>query len=220
MKLQTVVPISTPNFKISHSDKILSIGSCFAQNMATFFSSRKFQILSNPFGIIYNPLSIANGLSMLSSKKGFRQEDLFHFNEQWHSFDHHSTFSNTDLRATLSNIQSRIDRGHQQLLSSQILIITLGTAYVYFKKNQQRPVANCHKLPAAQFNKQLISVASTVNTLKKAIQAIQAQNTSLQTIITISPIRHIRDGFIENQQSKATLILAVKQLMEELSKVY
>jgi hypothetical protein len=220
MKLQTVVPIPTPDFKISHSDKILSIGSCFAQNMATSFLDRKFQIISNPFGIIYNPLSISNGLGILLSKKDFQQTDLFHYNEQWHSFDHHSSFSNADFAAALSNIQEKINRGHQQLITSNLLILTLGTAYVYFEQPHQRPVANCHKLPANHFDKQLISVETTINALKNALQAIQAQNSSLQTIITISPIRHIRDGFVENQQSKATLILTVKQLIEELDKIY
>jgi len=220
MKLQPKVPIQPPNFTIAHHHKIMSIGSCFAQNMAQFLHERKFQLVSNPFGIIYNPLSISNSLGMLLDKKQFTQQDLFFYNERWHSFDHHSSFSHPQVETTLSNIQTQINQAHNHLMEADALIITLGTAFLYSTKKDNRSVANCHKIPNSQFDKRLLEVETIVNELITNINAIRTRNSKLKVVFTISPIRHIRDGFIENQQSKATLILAVKKLVEELENTY
>ncbi len=220
MKLQTTVPIAKPSFGISHQDKILSIGSCFAQNMASFLEERKFQMVSNPFGILYNPLSIANGLRIVLNNKKYGESDLFQHNERWHSFDHHSTFSHSETKTALENINTAIGEAHKQLLAADILIITLGTSFVYFEKSENRPVANCHKLSANYFEKKKIDVLTVFETLIHTVESIQKKNPKIKIIFTISPIRHIRDGYIENQQSKATLVLAMEKLMQQLKNVF
>ena len=136
MKLQTKVKIPNPNFEIIHRDKLMSIGSCFAHNMAQQFGNCKFNIVNNPFGILYNPLSIAKGLERILEQKEYNAADLLYHNERWNSFDHHSKFSKSEQSATLKGINQSIEKAHKQLLDSRILIITLGTANVFFKKEK------------------------------------------------------------------------------------
>jgi hypothetical protein len=220
MQLQTIVPIPAPNFNIAHTDKILTIGSCFAQNMSEYLTERKFQVVTNPFGILYNPLSIARNLTAIIENKTYQEADLFHHNERWNSFDHHSNFSFFDKKTTLENINGHIKKAHQQLLEANVLMITLGTAFTYFKKNDQNPVANCHKLPAKEFEKKLVPVTEIVGKLSEVLEKILAKKPNLKIIFTLSPIRHIRDGIIENQQSKATLLLALHELKTKFQTAY
>lgn len=220
MKLQTKVKIPGPSFKIIHRDKLMSIGSCFAHNMAQQFGNCKFNIVNNPFGILYNPLSIAKGLERILEQKEYNAADLLYHNERWNSFDHHSKFSKSEQSATLKGINQSIEKAHKQLLDSRILIITLGTANVFFKKENSQFVANCHKVPNHQFEKKLISIEEIVSALKSIFIKIKVANPNLQIILTLSPIRHIRDGLIENQKSKATLLLAIDQLTQELKNLY
>ena len=220
IKLQTEVPIQQPNFRLNHSQKILSIGSCFAENISGFLKERKFQVESNPFGILYHPLSIARGLEMILQEKTFQKDDLFYRNELWQSFDHHSDFSGNDWEVVLNKMNSSIQQANQHLEQCDILIITLGTAFTYFKKSDNQPVANCHKIPAAKFEKRLLSVNEIVVALLKVLTLIQQKYPRIQIIFTISPIRHIRDGIIQNQQSKATLILALQELIQKLPNAF
>jgi hypothetical protein len=213
MQLQTKVAIEKPNFAIRHEDKLMSLGSCFAQNMADKLDLHKFNIISNPFGILYNPLSIAKSLEAILNEKTYTKEDLFHHNERWHSFDHHSDFSHSALEATLNTINSNIKNARQRLIEAQILIITLGTANVFFKKATNELVGNCHKIPNHQFEKRIIEVKEVVTALKKSFDAIRTQNPGIKIILTLSPIRHFKDGLIENQRSKATLLLAIHELV-------
>ena len=218
VKLQTKVPIPPSDFQINHFSKILSIGSCFAENMSVYLKERKFQVVTNPCGILYNPLSIGRGLEMILSRKVFQQKDLFYHNELWQSFDHHGEFSGMIADEVLNKMNNSIENAHTHLQKANTLIITLGTAFTYFKNGQ--PVANCHKVPAAEFEKRLLSVDEIVEALSSILKKIQTNVPSLHIIFTISPIRHIRDGVVENQQSKATLILAVHQLIHQLSNAY
>jgi hypothetical protein len=220
MNLQTKVKIPSPNFEIIHQDKLMSIGSCFAHNMAQQFGNCKFNIVNNPFGILYNPLSIAKGLEEILGQKKYTAEDLFFHNERWNSFNHHSEFSKNEQSKTLKLINQSIEKAHLQLLNSKVLIITLGTANVFFKKENNEFVANCHKIPNYQFEKKIISIEKIVTHLKSIFIKIKAANPNLQIILTLSPIRHIRDGLIENQRSKAILLLAINQLMQELIDLY
>lgn len=220
MQLQTKVKIPKPSFEIVHQDRLMSLGSCFAHNMAQKLNDCKFDIVDNPFGILYNPLSIAKGLKQVLEKKEYREADIFFHNERWNSFEHHSQFSQSSQSATLEHINKNIEKAHQQLLNSKILIITLGTANVFFRKENQQFVANCHKVPNHQFEKKLISINEVVTALKTVFLEIQALNPNIKIIITLSPIRHIRDGLIENQKSKATLLLAIHHLINQLKDIY
>lgn len=214
---RTSFNINPSPFQIGHDDKILSLGSCFAQNMGQRLEKLKFNIQNNPFGIIYNPKSIASSLERLQNKSPFSKEDLFFHNECWHSWAHHGSFSNPELSLALDKINNR-----QQQVPHQIdtLIITFGSAYAYRLKATGQIVANCHKIPNKQFDKIRLSANEIAETLLEQIHTIQSQQTNLKTILTVSPVRHIKDGILDNQRSKAILLLACEQIEQQLPNSY
>ena len=220
MELQTKVKIPKPNFQITHQDPILSMGSCFAENIAAQLLRRKFQVCSNPFGILYHPLSITKGIQILLQQKKYDESDLFSHNERWHSFDHHSDFSSSTKEETLEKINQQIKIGFHTITTAKVIILTLGTAFLYHQKSENRAVVNCHKLPNYLFEKQLITQNHITTALQSMIENIQQVNSEIQFIFTISPIRHIKDGLIENQKSKATLLLAIHEIIEKYSNTY
>ncbi len=201
---------------IKHADPILCIGSCFASHMAEKLREMKFEVMENPFGILYNPVSIARMLNRLISGERYTHEDLFEHQGLWHSFDHHGKFSDPDPQKCLDNINQEITKGQSFLNKAKYIILTLGTANAFKVKKNNYIVANCHKLPSNQFLRMRIGPEKSLMVLKEALQTIQERNPGIQVIGTISPVRHIRDGFVENQKSKATLILAVDQLVKKL----
>lgn len=214
MTLRTpIVPPDFP-FKISHSDRLLVIGSCFAENIGSRLESGKMSVARNPFGILYNPSSIASALSRLSANQPFTSDELIQIGELWASMSHHGSFSSTDRDLTLSAINSSYAEGVEALKSADYLIITLGTSWIYESIETGQTVGNCHKLPASSFNRRAMSVDEIVEALSAAIPA------GIRTIITISPIRHTKDGLTENQLSKATLIVAAHKLCSTLPETY
>ncbi len=220
MNLQTKITIPSPSFQITHKDKIMSIGSCFAQNMSAFLVDSKFQIQSNPFGILYHPLAISKALNAIIENKSYHIDDLFYHNERWHSFDHHSDFSHPNKEIALQNINTHIQEAHQHLSQSNVLIITLGTAFAFFQKENQEAVANCHKVPSTFFEKRMTSISEIIEALGNAIKTVQVLRPNLNIILTVSPIRHMKEGAINNQKSKATLLLAIHELVKNLPRIY
>ena len=208
-----------PN-KIHYEEAILCLGSCFATHMSSKLLTHKFESLLNPFGILFNPYSIAKAIQWLCVGADYKKEDLFFHDGLWHSFDHHGIFSHPDPEQGLQQINSSLEKGRAFLLKSKWCVLTLGTAYVFQKKSDQKIVANCHKLPGSQFDRIKLSLDEVVQEMKIAIQNIRKQNPSIRFILTVSPVRHIRDGLVENQRSKATLLLATEQLVKELKEVY
>lgn len=217
MNLRTKFDTFSSNFKINYNDNLLFIGSCFSENVSNILAKRKFNVLSNPFGIIYNPISVFNNLSNAIEKKQFSENDLFQHQEIWSSFDFHSDMSASNKNEVLKNINTQIGLTHKFLKSTKFLFITLGTAWVYEKENNI--VANCHKVASAEFNKRLLSVDEIIKNTNEFISKIQEFNSEIKIIFTISPVRHLRDGFIENNQSKATLHLAIKDICEQNNSV-
>lgn len=222
-----VSPFST---RIQHKDKILLTGSCFTEHMAKYFSGAKFNVLSNPNGILFNPASIVSSLISYIEKKTYSKEDLFYFNESWHSWDHHSRFSHPYCTDTLNAINNAQLSAHEFLKSADWLIITLGSAFGYEWTNrtgelhypQNRSsniVANCHKVPADKFNKKLLSVEEILAGLDEMIYRLSFFNPGIKIIFTISPVRHIREGLIENNRSKAVLVQAVHHLVDKFDKL-
>lgn len=187
---------------------IVSLGSCFAVNIAQKLSYYKFQILSNPFGILFHPLAIEKIIKKCTDNELFTDNDFFLHNDLWHCFDFHSAFS----QPSIQELKQRANELHQNtrntLQKSDFLIITLGTAWVYhhFEKGI---VANCHKLPAKYFEKRLLSVAEIEKSLQRISRQISKINNNLKIILTVSPVRHIKDGFVENQLSKSHLISGI-----------
>lgn len=216
--------------KINHQHKLLLVGSCFTEQIGTKLSNHKFTVLDNPNGILFNPVSITKSISSYIDKKQYSESDLFYQNECWNSWEHHSRFSNPDLQKCLAGINESQSTANAFLKNADWLLITLGSAFVYEtsplaplqeeKGNAKVVVANCHKVPTDKFNKRLLPVDEVLAGLQQMIEKAQAFNPGIKIIFTISPVRHLRDGFVENNRSKATLIQAVHQLTERNSNCF
>lgn len=211
-----------PSFSVSidHQDQILSLGSCFAEHMAQRLLDVKFPVVQNPFGILYNPLSIDTALRILLEQQVISEDILFNDKGVWHSPFHHSRFSGLDKTAVWNHIKSTLEAAKTHLNTSNRLIITLGTAFVYENIKSQQVVANCHKLPAREFRKRRLSVAEIGAVFIPVFKTLIEKNPDLDIILTVSPVRHIRDGVIENQRSKATLLLAVDEICKQIEAVH
>lgn len=214
MQFRTQIPIPKSNFPIDYTSKIVSLGSCFAVNMAEHFDYFKFQNVSNPFGILFHSQAIENLIDFAVAEKQFGSEDIFFHNERWHSFDAHSDLSCSDASELLKNMDTAVKSLHKELLESTHIIITLGTAWVYRNKESNTIVANCHKVPQKQFDKELLSVETITGSLEKLIAKVTSVNKNTKIIFTVSPVRHIKDGFVENQISKSHLITAIHQVLK------
>lgn len=199
--------------KISHRHNLLLIGSCFTEQIGTKLANHKFAVLDNPNGILFNPTSISKSIASYIDNKQYTEADLFYQNECWNSWEHHSRFSHPDKKVCLEVINESQSKAHEFLKQANWLLITLGSAFVYELENKE-VVANCHKVPTDKFNKRLLPEDEIFADLQKMIEKAVAFNPELRIIFTISPVRHLRDGFVENNRSKATLIQALHQLVE------
>jgi len=209
MKFQTQIPIQKSDFPMDYQSKIMLLGSCFAENMADKFEYFKFQTAVNPFGIIFNPVSLEKLIYRSIHKKYFTENDIFFHNESWHCYEVHSELSNPDKVEFLETLNQLIDSTNQQLANASYIIITLGTSWVYRHVETHEIVANCHKVPQKQFVKELLSIEQIEDSLQIIIAEIHAENPNCKFIFTVSPVRHIKDGFVENNVSKAHLISAL-----------
>lgn len=204
-----IKPLATP---ISYSDSLLLIGSCFTEHINDRLISSKFRTLQNPNGILFNPLSVADSINSYILNKQYQPDDLFYLNELWNSWHHHTRFSHTDQATALTNINQSQAQAHQFLRSASWVIITLGSAYQYFLKDGGLQVANNHRAPAQWFEKRLLPIQDIVEKLSDTIYSLRQFNPDVQLMFTISPVRHIRDGVVDNNRSKARLLEAVHQL--------
>ncbi len=209
MNFTTKIPISKSQNQIDYNSKIMSIGSCFAENMGENFQYFKFQIAINPFGIIFNPVSIEKLISRVVNKEKFTEKDIFFHNEMWHCFEVHSELSNSNKEEFLANLNEIIAKTHSQIISLTHCIITFGTSWFYRNKLSNEIVANCHKVPQNQFDKEILSVETIEKSIQNTVDLIKKVNPNCNFIFTISPVRHIKDGFVENSVSKAHLISAI-----------
>ncbi|WP_125722506.1 GSCFA domain-containing protein [Flavobacterium ustbae] len=209
MQFRTLVPILKSNNPIDYNSKVLSIGSCFAENMADKFDYFKFQNETNPFGIIFNPVSIEKLFDRILKQEWFEEKDVFFHNELWHSYEVHSDLSNADRQELLETLNKAIAETHKQIKEATHIIITFGTSWIYRNLEKDEIVANCHKVPQKQFSKELLSAEAIQKSIQNAIESIQTLNPNINFIFTISPVRHIKDGFVENQLSKSHLFTAL-----------
>jgi hypothetical protein len=215
MKFQTTIPIKKSDFLINYSSKLVSLGSCFAENMGDKFDYFKFSTITNPFGIIFNPISLEKIIVRSIHKKYFTEKDVFFHNEAWHCFEVHSELSSPDKADFLATLNQLIDTTNGHLEKATHCLITLGTSWVYKHIESDVIVANCHKVPQKQFVKELLSVADIESSLKRIVSEIQAVNPNCKFIFTISPVRHSKDGFVENNISKSHLITALYQFLSK-----
>ncbi|MBO9586657.1 MAG: GSCFA domain-containing protein [Flavobacterium sp.] len=218
MQFRTQIPISKSKSPIDYNSKILSIGSCFAENMAEKFDYFKFQNETNPFGIIFNPVSIEKLFDRISKQELFEEKDVFFHNERWHSYEVHSDLSNSDRQELLESLNKAITETHKQIKEATHIIITFGTSWIYRNLEKDEIVANCHKVPQKQFSKELLSAEVIQKSIQNTIEAIQGLNSNINFIFTISPVRHIKDGFVENQLSKSHLFTALHSILK--SEIY
>lgn len=205
--------IKSPARKINYSDKLFFIGSCFSENIAEQFDKHLFSVTSNPHGILFNPTSIANALQDVINKKIYADKDIFFEQGLWRSFHHHGQFSNADKTVCLENINASINKAYEQLKNSKYLFVTLGSAFAYKHVQQQHIVANCHKIPAKEFEKILINKEEITNSYNKLIADLKTFNPTIKIVFTVSPVRYIRDGLVENNHSKAVLLQATHELI-------
>ncbi len=220
MELLLSFKVTPSSHKISYVDKILFIGSCFTEEIGKMMQDLKFDVLQNPNGILYNPVSIAAALDSYIENKMYNEDDLFFLNELWHSWQHHSVFSGMNKQKVLQDINHSQSEAHQFLKETSWLIITLGTSYNYRLKNSLEPVANYHKAPGDFFEKKLLSVEEMISGLADIISKLQSNYPNLKIIFTVSPVRHVRDGVIENNRSKARLIEAIHSIKENYGDVF
>lgn len=209
MKFTTPIQLSDYPHKLDYQSHIFSMGSCFAEHMGKKFDFFQFAHLTNPFGIIFNPVSLERIISRIVEHRKFTQEDLFFHNEGWHCYGVHSECSHPQKEDTLLYLNKQLEQAHNFLSKANFFILTLGTAWVYRHLESGKIVANCHKVPAAQFRKELLDVETLSSSLNELMKKVLKMNPKIQFIFTVSPVRHIKDGFVENQRSKSHLITAL-----------
>lgn len=209
-----------PHCLIHHRDPILLLGSCFTDNIGLALSKLYFSTLSNPGGILFDPDSLCRHLERALDGRFVHEEEIVFANERYQSLDFHSDFAALNEKDAIRNMNGAIDAIASFLPHARHLIITLGSAFAYRYKKTGQLVANCHQFPADAFEKELLTVDHIVQRFSSLIPGLQKTYPDLQLIFTVSPVRHIRDGVVANNRSKAHLIEAVHQLQGTFEQVY
>src|SRR5690606_4404408 len=207
------LPLSKAEYQIDYNSRLLLLGSCFAENMGDKLAYFKFQGVQNPFGILFHPAAIENLVSRAVNRRAYLADEVFFLNERWQCFDAHSGLSAASREELLQNLNGGLDITLSQIGEASHLIITLGTAWAYRNIKSDQLVANCHKVPQREFSKELVSVASIVESLRNVMGLVWSVNKDIKIIFTVSPVRHLKDGFVENQRSKAHLLTAIHALL-------
>jgi GSCFA family len=234
MQFQLPIQISAPQTRINYRDKILLTGSCFTEHIGNSLSELKFSVLQNPNGILFDPRSVCSSLTSYIDNKQYKKDDLFYLNEVWNSWQHHSRFSNINPDECLRAINESQRQAHSFVKEADWLIITLGSSFSYrltseFSKVsppagsgdlEGTGVANCHRAPSQWFNKYLFTIDEIISQLDATYHRLKEFNPNLKIIFTISPVRHIRDGVIENNRSKARLIEAAHHMINGFPGLY
>ncbi len=205
---------------ISYKDKILLMGSCFTEHIGNNLHDLKFNVLQNPNGILFETASVCSSLNHYLDNKQYKAEELQQLNELWFSWDHHSRFSNPNPTLALKGINESQQQAHTYIKEADWLIITLGSSFVYRLKESNSFVANCHKAPGTWFEKYLITISEQIELLDNTIHRLFYSNPKLKIIFTISPVRHLRDGVVDNNRSKARLIETVHHLVNKFDRLY
>lgn len=220
MNFRTQIKPTEYPFSINHKNKMLFLGSCFTESIGNKLLNSKFDIDINPFGILYNPISVKQSLEILTVEDAFTEDNIFFYNEQWHSSFHHGKFSRSNKETMLAEINNRLKFSGENLKNAKYLFITFGTAWVYEDIKTNRVVANCHKLPSKQFRRRLLNADEITVEYFQLLNSLSNYNPDINIILTVSPIRHFKDGFNENQISKSTLHIAINQIQEHFNNVF
>ena len=217
MILQTDIKIQPLEQTIAYGDGLLFLGSCFADEVGGICRGLGFDAMVNPFGVLYNPASIAQSLDRMNSGKPFRYEEVIRVGEgQYCTFSHNTAFWNLSEQVLLAHVNQSLAEAHARFMKAKWVIISLGTSWVFQDKETQKVVSNCHKLPAARFERLFLSVEQSVQFLSEMVH----QHPDKQFIFTVSPLRHLKDGLHENQLSKAALLMAVDQVCKQFENAH
>jgi hypothetical protein len=214
------IQINAPEERLRYPQKILLSGSCFTEHIGNQLTDLKYETLQNPNGILFDPISVAGSLISYLEPVVYKPENLFYLNELWQSWRHHSVFSDMDQQRTIDKINRSQLQAHTFLKQADWLIITLGSSFHYILKEENHGVANCHRAPANWFNKKLLTVDEMLAVMDEALHRIFDFNPKIRIVFTISPVRHIRDGVIENNRSKARLIEVSHQLVNKFNRTH
>lgn len=220
MNFLTHIDIKPLPMPITYQHKIMLVGSCFTEHIGNNLQELKFQTLQNHNGILFEPISVCRSLVSYIQHQHYTEQDLFQYNELWQSWDHHSRFSNPDKQIALEQINRSQQAAHDFIKKADWLIITLGSSFVYKLKEEHRFVANCHKAPAQWFDKYLLPIDEQIATLDNTMHQLFHANPKLKIIFTISPVRHLRDGVVENNRSKARLLETVHHLVNKFDHLF
>lgn len=221
MNLQTKITLQKQAYNhIDYNSNVLLFGSCFSENIGNKFNYFKFQSSINPFGILFHPLAIETLITRAINKTYYTEDDLFFQNEQWCCLDAHSKFNTTSKTELLKALNSQIDKTYDALHKTTHIFVTLGTSWVYRHIATDAIVANCHKLPQKQFLKELLSVEDSTAALEAIITLVRSINADVNFVFTLSPVRHIKDGFVENARSKAHLLTAIHHVVDIRNGLY
>ena len=216
MKFRTIINLPESSEKISYQDKIFGLGSCFVTHIKNKFDYYQFRNQINPFGTVFNPVSILKLLQRVVNQHFFKEKDLIFHQNLWKSFDLHSEFNQADKDLFLQTINHKITEANKFLKTADWLFLTFGTAWVYKHKSSGNIVNNCHKVPQREFEKLLLSPTVIIKELNEIIRLAKTINPKIKILMSISPVRHLKNGFVENQLSKAHLITAVHQLEQDI----
>ena len=208
-EFRTKIEPERSNNKISYHTPVLFMGSCFTENIGNKMVDFKFPVLVNPFGVLYNPVSVRQSLEIILDQRNFEESDLSFFNNLWFSFYHDTEFSNPDKQECLKKINRKLNQARAHLKAAKYLIVTFGTAWVYEYLKTKKIVSNCHKIPAKEFERFKLGVEDIFVQWAKVLNRMEDYNPDLKIIFTVSPVRHWKDGAVQNQLSKSTLILAI-----------
>ena len=212
--------------KMNHTDKLLLVGSCFTEQIGKKLAGHKFEVLENPNGILFNPMSIAKAIMSYANEKLYTEDELFYYNELWASKEHHTQFSNVEKATAIKSINEYQQRATNFIKKADWILLTLGSAFVYEWKdilahdNYENVAANCHKIPTDKFNRRLTESEEIKSILEKMESVVRLINPTVKFIYTISPVRHLREGFVENNRSKAALMQAVHSLTNDTNIFY
>ncbi len=215
MKFRTEIEPVPPGNPVEHYQRIITLGSCFADNISAYLERYRFRIMANPFGVLFNPVSILNSLKLVADKREFNRDDLFEYQGEWHSFFHHSDFSSHDPGAVIERINTGLHEAFEFLKTADLAIITFGTSFTYRLKSTGETVSNCHRFPASYFVRYRLSSDEIVDSVEMLINMLLSIKSDLRFIFSISPVRHWKDGAVENQLSKSLLITALHTVLEK-----
>lgn len=223
MNFFTKIDIPAADFKIDYTSRLAFFGSCFADNISALFAERKFNVLANPFGTVYNPVSLASQIKAIADGKVFGEEDVFQdtrCDELWHCWDAHSSLSGSTKEECIDKLNAAATQARDFLKKANVIFITLGTAFVYYLKDSGKPVSNCHRQDPNLFTRRMISVDEATEAIREITASIRQLNQHAQIVFTVSPLRHMSDGAHNNTLSKATLQLAVNNALEKIAAEY